>query len=1089
MNHKRCRYSCFVLVALCSGLRADDLGLRVAPGFEVTLYADSNLANDIYAMTLDSAGRAVVTGPGYIKILHDSKGVGKADRSTVFASPAKGGMGMCFDGNDLYFCGGGWLSRFRDTNGSGHADGPPEHLWPLAYAEHGGHAMRKGPDGWWYVIGGNDSGIDRRHITLPNSPVQNPEAGAVLRLTPDCRQSEIFAHGFRNPYDFDFNSVGDLFTYDSDVERVYFLPWYTPTRIYHIEPGGHHGWRLNGYLRSWCRRDFYTDTVDVLWPVGRGSPTGVACYRHDQFPEHYRHGVFVLDWTFGKIFFFPLERAGSSYRTQPEVFLEAVGTSGFDPTDIVVTPDGSLLVSMGGRGTRGSVFRIRYSGARPGTPPPATDLDRVLEAHQPLDAWSRAIWQPLARKLGAASFSAAATDEHRSPLARVRAIEIMTEMFGGLTAATAGGAAKATDPLVRARVAWSIGRAPFPDAASLLVQLADDEDPAVRCRALESLTDRVDAAGLLTPPDRLLTNLGHPDKRVRQASARFAAHLSDTAWQSLLRQHADSTQTRLSLALAALWRGHAEREQVINTALQSLREKVSDDLHLQALRLIVMALGDFCLHDPPLESFTAYAPQQPLAGPEGAASRIGATVRPLIPATDARINEEVARLLAFVEDADPASRDKIASFWTASSSPTDDVHCLIVFARLKSKVTPALSRRVAQTLVGLHGKLEGREQRIKQVWGERLAEITAALIRHDPLLPDELLRQPGIFVAGNEVLALSLPQPARARAASLFLEFLRKTPDFPWSEPLLELLADLPVGEAFPLFRSQWANLAMRDAVIERLAKTPQAADRQRFLASLDSPRSDIVHTCLTALLVLPPDTSPQDIVPLLRLLRRLEQEPRERKLRSLLLKLIERQSGRRFPITEVGDLKAAYEPVFRWFRETQPTLATSLEHGQADTRGFWDQTWKAIPWQEGIAGRGETIFRALACETCHAGSRPLGPDLKGITARLSREDLFTAIVDPSRDVAPAYRTTAIETKKGIIYEGIVAFESADGVILQTGAATTVRIATPDIVERRPGTRSLMPDGLLKDLKPRDLADLYAYLREQGSAGKSEIGR
>jgi hypothetical protein len=50
-------------------------------------------------------------------------------------------------------------------------------------------------------------------------------------------------------------------------------------------------------------------------------------------------------------------------------------------------------------------------------------------------------------------------------------------------------------------------------------------------------------------------------------------------------------------------------------------------------------------------------------------------------------------------------------------------------------------------------------------------------------------------------------------------------------------------------------------------------------------------------------------------------------------------------------------------------------------------------------------------------------------------------------------------------------------VILQTGAATTVRVATADMVSRLPGNRSLMPDGLLKDLKVADLADLYRYLQ------------
>jgi hypothetical protein len=58
-----------------------------------------------------------------------------------------------------------------------------------------------------------------------------------------------------------------------------------------------------------------------------------------------------------------------------------------------------------------------------------------------------------------------------------------------------------------------------------------------------------------------------------------------------------------------------------------------------------------------------------------------------------------------------------------------------------------------------------------------------------------------------------------------------------------------------------------------------------------------------------------------------------------------------------------------------------------------------------------------------------------------------------------------------------VAYESAETVILQTGAATTMRIATKDIDARRPSNKSLMPDGLLKDLKPNDLASLYRYLQ------------
>jgi len=99
------------------------------------------------------------------------------------------------------------------------------------------------------------------------------------------------------------------------------------------------------------------------------------------------------------------------------------------------------------------------------------------------------------------------------------------------------------------------------------------------------------------------------------------------------------------------------------------------------------------------------------------------------------------------------------------------------------------------------------------------------------------------------------------------------------------------------------------------------------------------------------------------------------------------------------------------------------------------------------------------------------------VTSRFSVADLFNAIIFPSRDIAPAYRTTTFATRAGETYTGIVAFESADGVILQTGATTTVRLAENEIVSRQPSNLSLMPSELLSGLKASDLADLYSYLK------------
>ena len=579
----------------------ESLGVKIPPGFRVTLYADSDLANDIYAMTLDSHGRVVVTSQGYIKILHDTNGDGRADQANVFATTPTGGMGMCFDGNDLYFTGDNYFSVYHDANGDGVADGPPQKLSPVNFAEHGGHAMRKGPDGWWYFIGGNDSGFNATvHATLPNSPIKNSEAGALLRLAADGSQSAIIAHGFRNPYDFDFNAQGDIFTYDSDVESDYFLPWYTATRLYHVGYGGHHGWRLPSWKRSWNRPDYYPDTVSILFPVGRGSPTGVVCYRHKQFPERFRNGLFALDWTFGKIIFFPLAPDGASYRTEGELFLEPIGNYGFAPTDAAVAPDGSLFISIGGRKTRGAVYHIEYVGPHPaatatarGTPKTSSaQLDAVLDAPQPLDAWSRAIWKPMAEQLGAAKFREAVVDARVPAELRVRAVEVLTELFGGLPSQAAAVAARDNSPFLRARVAWAIGRVPCDNCAAILLTLANDAHALVRRCALEAIADLAAQFKPAFVTQAMAANLAHPDKRVRQATARLATLLPEADWTKFSTNLIRALPlARLTAAMADVWR-HPEEElhsTTLETALAVLKTAREPELRLQAVRLIMLA--------------------------------------------------------------------------------------------------------------------------------------------------------------------------------------------------------------------------------------------------------------------------------------------------------------------------------------------------------------------------------------------------------------------------------------------------------------------------------------------------------------------
>ena len=89
----------------------------------------------------------------------------------------------------------------------------------------------------------------------------------------------------------------------------------------------------------------------------------------------------------------------------------------------------------------------------------------------------------------------------------------------------------------------------------------------------------------------------------------------------------------------------------------------------------------------------------------------------------------------------------------------------------------------------------------------------------------------------------------------------------------------------------------------------------------------------------------------------------------------------------------------------------------------------------------------------------------------------LTAVLDPNKDVSPRYRPTQVVTQDGKAFTGMIVYEAVDGLILQTGPDTTVRIAGSNIESKRTLDTSLMPVGLLDKLTDREVADLLAYLR------------
>ncbi|MFO0947046.1 MAG: hypothetical protein U1D30_14070 [Planctomycetota bacterium] len=966
----------------------EGLGLRFPDGFEVSEYASSDLATDIYTVKVDPRGRLLVSGRGYIRILEDEDGDGKADKAIPFANvPKDGAMGLLWEGNQVFFTGDGGLHRLKDDDGDDRADGPAELICKLKTGdEHAAHAIRRGADGWLYVLCGNSSGLSEKLATLPTSPIRTPVAGCLLRFSPDLKNSEIVADGFRNPYDFDMNGDGEWLVHDSDNERCVSLPWYEFTRCYHVMDGTHHGWRSHERGETWRWPPSFLDVNHPVRSIARGSPTGVACYRHRQFPEHYRGGVFLADWTFGKIFYLPLVANGSSYASGHEVFLESTGSNGFAPTGLAVHPaTGDLFISIGGRGSRGAVYRVRYSEGK------RSFNEQELAAFQP-EATSLD-WRP----------------------------DLKTTL-----------PAKANGTKDRMRRHALILLRRFRD------KFADPEIEAV-----------------------VRANLGSADRGIIQANAALLETLPMSRQLALLDASKNQGWTTLTIAFALT---SSDPKRAGDAANDLLARSSDDQVQLAAARVLELAVGDVTERLKIGSVWEGYSRFK--KGP--IPPKLAETLRARYLTGRRDLDRELLRIAAMTELEDAELLSTIATSWTKSSDPVSDIHSLIAFARMSGSRTEAMTRASAHALLELDAKIHERKLKRDRNWPHRIRELHAGLVARDAnfnaaLLADESFGRPDHAIFVDE---LSIN---RELAAKQFWKKIEADSDYEWNGAVVELLGALPRRELLPRLRPLWDHASLRAAILEILAQQPESVDHDKFLAALGWTEQRVVLLGLEALEKLPPAGDEETVIRLVQAYRKQPRAQESESIRGRFVRLLASATRE----MNIGDDREAW---IAWAAKRYPGRAPELLSPDGIDRSGWEKRFASISWETGDAARGRVLFTNAGCMSCHTGGRAVGPSLAGASRRFSRGDLFTSIIDPSRDVSERYQTEVISTDAGELFQGMVVYEAIDSLILQTGADRTVRIEQESVSERRRSRTSLMPAGLLDKCTGEQIADLFAYL-------------
>lgn len=131
---------------------------------------------------------------------------------------------------------------------------------------------------------------------------------------------------------------------------------------------------------------------------------------------------------------------------------------------------------------------------------------------------------------------------------------------------------------------------------------------------------------------------------------------------------------------------------------------------------------------------------------------------------------------------------------------------------------------------------------------------------------------------------------------------------------------------------------------------------------------------------------------------------------------------------------------------------------------------------------RGEGVFFSAggaACSNCHQlrdKGKPIGPDLKQIGRKYSREKLLTHILQPSLLIEPKYVPWVVETTRGRILTGLLESESGSEVVLKDSQGKLIPIRRVDIEQMVQQQKSIMPELLLKDMTKQQVADLLAFL-------------
>lgn len=343
--------------------------IQLPEGFKIEIFAEGLTNARSLARGDDGTIFVSTRAHGSVYAVKDTDGDHKADQTWTLAKGMNSPNGVVFHEGDLYIAEISRILRWEDILSKLDDPGEPTVLYDELPTEghHGWKYLALGPDGKLYFNVGAPCNVC-------NEEESDPRFATIMRINTDGSEPEIYAHGVRN-------SVG--ITWHPETKDM----WFTDNGRDMMgderpncelntatEMGQHFGFPYchNGDLPD---PDFAADRdcSEFVAPAQNldphVAPLGLKFYTGNQFPDEYDGQIFIAEhgsWNRSKgreigyrVTLVRLEDGkASSYEDFATGWLHRTKAWG-RPVDVLVQPDGSLLVSDD---VANVVYRIHHEG-------------------------------------------------------------------------------------------------------------------------------------------------------------------------------------------------------------------------------------------------------------------------------------------------------------------------------------------------------------------------------------------------------------------------------------------------------------------------------------------------------------------------------------------------------------------------------------------------------------------------------------------------------------------------------------------------------------------------------------------------------